>query len=572
MITLNQLARRLGLSNATVSRALRNHSNVAESTRQRVRDAAAKHGYEPSAAMSTAMSAARSSGNRQYQETIGVISGQQSLQEVENPNATPLPDQPRRIAIKEGIEGRCREIGYRTDHFVLPEERTAPLRRVLETRGIRRIIVVPAVGWTGIATYRAVQQLSDQFQTVLLGSLEWASQLQIPTCQPDLYAAGRQAFLRIWQAGYQHIIVSPQIVQLNQDGRFLAGIQEALRVTQASVTIALPPIATHPKAFSELYEPAGPETCIIGSSTAERIPAIRTLLARRDAPGWLDWHANLRHLSDLAGIDQRDAEQGRQCVDLCAGQSDATQVAINSSKHLMVQPGWIDGSSIQALSQAHDALGACDPFHKDAREVYRPLFFRKRQLCDPAVIRQRVYPNPFPFPRRGISHFHGVEMESRLGSPMVLSIRKTHPQFQCRAVIPFGQQAEALYFLHTLFRCRQAARVGRYEVLYADGKVEEIPIHSADLDLPAKSETPSDPLPNIRDWWPSVVTPLRNAVTRPIRLIDLESPLNQLGFLWLYRWENLRPEERIEAIRVVAEGSSQHLLMLFAVTAALVTE
>lgn len=50
MVTSVDLARQLGLSQTTVSRALRGHPSVTEKTRRRVIDAAQALGYRPDAA------------------------------------------------------------------------------------------------------------------------------------------------------------------------------------------------------------------------------------------------------------------------------------------------------------------------------------------------------------------------------------------------------------------------------------------------------------------------------------------------------------------------------------------
>ena len=132
-LTLLQLAKHLGMHHTTVSRALREHPEIAESTRQRVRQLAKEMGYRPDPYL-TALAAYRRTGKTAgFTGTLGWI--------------TNWPDRDgwRSHAIFsqyfEGARTAAERLGYRLEEFWLGKSGVNINRtlRIIYARGIQGI-------------------------------------------------------------------------------------------------------------------------------------------------------------------------------------------------------------------------------------------------------------------------------------------------------------------------------------------------------------------------------------------------------------------------------------------------
>lgn len=135
-VTQTDLARELGLHVTTVSKALRDHPDIAAETRRRVQTAAARQGYVPDP-MLGALAAYRG-GKRPaaFRAVLGWVSNYPKRQRMDG------------FAGFEdyflGARARAETLGYKLDPFFVegPPERLA---RVLQARGIGGLIVAPQV-------------------------------------------------------------------------------------------------------------------------------------------------------------------------------------------------------------------------------------------------------------------------------------------------------------------------------------------------------------------------------------------------------------------------------------------
>src|SRR5687767_11084669 len=71
--SLEQIAKRAGVSRSTVSRVMRNDPRISAATARRVREAAKDLDYRPNPLLSTLMERVRVGRNVSYQGTIGVV-------------------------------------------------------------------------------------------------------------------------------------------------------------------------------------------------------------------------------------------------------------------------------------------------------------------------------------------------------------------------------------------------------------------------------------------------------------------------------------------------------------------
>jgi DNA-binding LacI/PurR family transcriptional regulator len=136
-MTLRDLARRLGLSHATVSMALRDHPNIAEGTRKRVKEEAARCGYRPEPMLSALASYRQGKRPSTYHGTLAWLMNDETREEH---FSTPL--------FKQYFEGACRRagnLGFRVEEFTVREPGMPPGRMsdILLARGVQGILVAP---------------------------------------------------------------------------------------------------------------------------------------------------------------------------------------------------------------------------------------------------------------------------------------------------------------------------------------------------------------------------------------------------------------------------------------------
>lgn len=136
--TIRELAARLGLSTATVSRALRNQPNVSSVTRARVHNAAKTAGYRPSALINALMSQVRS--RHRMRPTGEVIAYLTAFENEEH-----WRTMPSLVAQYEGARERARELGFTLQALWLGDRgsRSRSVGRVLRARGIRGSLLAP---------------------------------------------------------------------------------------------------------------------------------------------------------------------------------------------------------------------------------------------------------------------------------------------------------------------------------------------------------------------------------------------------------------------------------------------
>lgn len=136
--TLQQVAAAAGVSIMTVSRALRNHPEIAKATRERILALSEKLGYRPDPFVSRAMSRARRGRNRAVSEPLAVVW----------PHKLTIEDRanPRRVRLLSGVRDRAAMLGMCPQEFELDGLRVTPerLSRTLFNRGVRALLLLPA--------------------------------------------------------------------------------------------------------------------------------------------------------------------------------------------------------------------------------------------------------------------------------------------------------------------------------------------------------------------------------------------------------------------------------------------
>jgi LacI family transcriptional regulator len=139
--SVRDLARSLGVSHTTVSDALRNSPRVRAETRERVLKAAEAAGYRHNPLAGALMSEMRRAGVGKFRGVLAVVDLECETQREESARRF-------HAEVLEGAREAAGRLGFKVELFVLGRTRmsVARLGRVLETRGIRGVILLPAAG------------------------------------------------------------------------------------------------------------------------------------------------------------------------------------------------------------------------------------------------------------------------------------------------------------------------------------------------------------------------------------------------------------------------------------------
>ncbi len=138
-ITTKDIAKKAGVDTSTVSRALRNHSEIALKTRRKIQAIAKEMGFYPDPMLAGLVAYRQTRKTARYQSTIAIISD--SLE----PSAWREGFKTETKEMFLGIEERSKELGYSIEE-VSPRHmkvKNEDLSKILRNRGIRGVIVAP---------------------------------------------------------------------------------------------------------------------------------------------------------------------------------------------------------------------------------------------------------------------------------------------------------------------------------------------------------------------------------------------------------------------------------------------
>lgn len=134
---MRDIAREAGVSVSAVSLALRNSPKVSEKQRAYIADLARRMGYVKDGRISELMEYMRSNRSDRQMQKLGVV--------VPEITRSSLGDHSNIKGLVSGIETQGRESGYEIDYFYLEDLKvtTARLRSILQSRGIRAVVLMP---------------------------------------------------------------------------------------------------------------------------------------------------------------------------------------------------------------------------------------------------------------------------------------------------------------------------------------------------------------------------------------------------------------------------------------------
>ncbi len=133
-VTMSALAKALGLSSSTISRALKGDRRIGEETRRRVSEMATSLGYQPNPMISALMSVRKKRGGEEV-GTVALVTDYHGQGGWRSKDVC--------LWEYEGICRRAGELGYRVEEFAMSDYGYDGTRfeRALTTRGIRGVLL-----------------------------------------------------------------------------------------------------------------------------------------------------------------------------------------------------------------------------------------------------------------------------------------------------------------------------------------------------------------------------------------------------------------------------------------------
>lgn len=138
-VTMKDIARRAGVSTATVSMSLRNQPGIGAGTRDRIAALARRLGYRPNPYVSALMRSRRQGHVHTSRPVVALVNG------LDGPDAWRTSPSDMRRRIREGALERAVELGYQGQEFWLHQDGMTAERfsEMLHTRGIQGLLLGP---------------------------------------------------------------------------------------------------------------------------------------------------------------------------------------------------------------------------------------------------------------------------------------------------------------------------------------------------------------------------------------------------------------------------------------------
>ncbi|QXD25480.1 LacI family transcriptional regulator [Opitutia bacterium ISCC 51] len=185
------IAEEAGVSRMTVSMALRDHPRVAEETRKRIKEIALRQGYTPDPNLTELMRYLRKRDISKEEPVIALLNGK------------PYPVKEfgaEAKLIREGAIKHAEELGFKTEDFWLhePNMREERMVQILETRGIRGVVVLPVEELKDVFSFP-----HDDFEGVATCSV--AAKLGFNQVHPHFYQAMHVGIANLEEKGFNRI-------------------------------------------------------------------------------------------------------------------------------------------------------------------------------------------------------------------------------------------------------------------------------------------------------------------------------------------------------------------------------
>lgn len=339
-LTQRELARKLGVSQATVSRSLAGHPRQADATCVRVRQEAEQAGYRPDPVLASLNA---------YRRTRRPISQGQALAWFGD---LPLKQSVYENTLVQMAQSRAERLGYRLEHFLASEPGFTPDRfeKIFSARGIAGVIFGPRQ-----QPHARIELPIDRFSAVALGrSIQWPP---VDLVSTDHFQTMQLCCQELRALGYRRIGFA-----LNQ--RYherVAGLWSGAFLTQQlrqPKTHSIPPLLddlrqTGP--FARWFERWKPDAIVTMGRSIGCVPALQKLgvkIPQEVGVALLVVLPGERGYAHFAGVNEPLEALARFAVDVLIGRIRHNETGIPEDRRIHLLPGtWKMGSTVKRLSQ-----------------------------------------------------------------------------------------------------------------------------------------------------------------------------------------------------------------------------
>lgn len=330
---LEPIARALGVSTSTVSRALRNHPALSRETIARVKAEAERQGYQPNPYVSLVMTHMRQASSLPYAANLAWIDS--------FPEAGMWKASPAQQGFHAGASARAEARGYRLERIRVRASGLRPAR-VMSMLSARNILGVLCPEASALS-----DQLVDptRLATVTVGFRSETPALHFST--NDQYATARAGHRKLLERGFKRVaFVTRRYLERIVDYRFIAGY---LSIAAERGEAAPPPFLLDEQnggAFQAWMRRHRPDALL--TTIAPELPSLLAqagLRVPRDiACATLDWQSDQ---PELAGLRQDHERVGAAAVDLLVAQLEGNEIGIpENARGTLVESVWHDGPSL----------------------------------------------------------------------------------------------------------------------------------------------------------------------------------------------------------------------------------
>lgn len=339
--TIRSLAKKAGVSTATVSLSLRNHPRIRPEVRNRIRRLASREGYTGNPLVANLLAQLRLSKTATFQSTLGM------LYFGEIPKY--LNDSHTFRDWVAGCEMRAKSLGYGINHFFLKKLGASPKRlaAILETRNIRGLIVFGL--FEGNVIPKEFDLLWKHHAATVIGThcvrppLSWVSN--------DQFSTAAYTVEELFRIGYRRMALCiHEDIDARVENRFSAGFHAALEKFGLSKSIPVFSIETDAKKRFEIWLKKHRPDVILTihpeikkwvEATGRRVPrdiGLVNLDNVLDEDGW-------------AGMTQNNQSIGSAAVDVVVGQINRNEQGVPPfQKCVLISSTWTRGKTIRATA------------------------------------------------------------------------------------------------------------------------------------------------------------------------------------------------------------------------------
>lgn len=341
-MTHRQIAAAAGVSQTTVSFALRNNPKISISVRDRVRRIARSLGYRPNAYVATLMAHVRASRAPHQIATIGFIYTQ--------PTRKAIHDDYVVCRYFTGARNRAADLGYGLDPFWLGDRNMSEKRlsMILAHRGIAGVVLGP-LAFDTPSRFAGGHIHMDWSRLVTVALGRTIAEPEVDRACHDNFSAMLELMERLIGRGYRRIGLA---LHHKDDDRvnhlWLAGF--LTRLHGQKLIAPLEPLLAREwsyEVFRSWYRENHPD-CVISHGIITRLWLEKCDAAKRRKTGFATVSWNPSKIG-LAGMYQNYERIGAMAINMVVGRLQRNEPGLPESPHsLLVKGRWVEGKSIRS--------------------------------------------------------------------------------------------------------------------------------------------------------------------------------------------------------------------------------